>query len=189
MDPRIRLALIGAAFAVPIVGLAFSVRPTSSHVQAQSSSGQRPDTSQPSLLLAGERPPGTAVQRPDSRKPPSDALAPVPESPQPTIALQPPHDSPALASTVAPVARHGSTDRPIDNWKPSRPTPSQVLLDAPTLRSGSRTHVLVACFPSASCTVSDHLLTVGAESQSVVISWSSSPRPGFLPWNYHLRLR
>jgi hypothetical protein len=53
----------------------------------------------------------------------------------------------------------------------------------PSLTSGARVQVLVACSPSRACVVSGSDLVIDPAAESVTVTWSAPARAGYRAWS------
>lgn len=153
-------------------------------------------------------PPTAAAE--DPLAPPTPTLRPTPHpapasaptvTPQPSPSTKKPDPKPAHPhsktppTTPAPVAKPAARPAPVKPRSVRRPNGpasgwsapdvhiGSVELTRPTLKSGQRPELTVACSPSAACTVSGSTLVVSDAAQSVTVTWYAPATKSWTAWS------
>lgn len=151
----------------PTPSVSSTPSPSPSLTESAPSSSALPSTTTKTTPQATPRTTPRATARPTTSPRPAQARTeppaarPTPRAPRPTTRAAAPR-----SGWSAPVLLVGVND--------VRP---------PSLTSGARVQVTVACSPSRACTVSGSDLTIDPAAESVTVTWSAPARARYRAWS------
>jgi len=146
-----------------------------------------------------------AIASPAPRPTPSASVPPrestpvpevIPEDPAPRRASAAPNRSPrppaskpaapqppAVRPTARPEPSPIKKQSPRGNWQPPALGIGVTNIGAPRLASGARAEVTVLCIPSVACSPQGSSLTITAEAETAVVTWSAPASRGWQAWH------
>ena len=93
-----------------------------------------------------------------------------------------PRAQPSSAST-GPEPEPRKAQSPRGSWQPPALGIGVVNIGAPRLASGARPDVAVLCIPSTSCSAQGSSLTITAQADTVVVTWTAPASRGWRAWH------
>ncbi len=189
--PKLILGAVGAALAIPIVGIVISFV-TMSATPQQDPGAQQANASTVVVAPTPEisEPLPTQPPLPDPLGPePTPSISPTPSLvvvPPPTASAQPSVKKTPKATPTAPTSRATVAASPdvqavqparnakkttgvVGEWNPPSLAPGTVSLRAPQLTSGVKVVVTVACSPSVKCAINGNQLIMVEGARATVI--------------------
>ncbi len=201
--PKIILGAVGAAMAIPLLGITISFAGASANLPQDTSAQQEAnktvvETPTPAAVPVSTDAPIELADPKPAQSPLPDPLAPAPSasiSPTPVASTEPSvEETPSAARTPtvkassdaqgvrAPRVVKKETDV-VGSWTP--PTllnPGTVLLRAPQLSSGVKVSVTVACSPSVNCVINGDQLTI-SDGTRVTVTYTAKATDTHTAWS------
>ncbi len=210
--PKMILGAVGAAIAIPLLGITISFVSVSANTQQKLSAQQEANATVVATPTAAAVPASTNSPTEIADPKPAQSPLPDPLAPEPSTSTLPPPEA-ATASTPAPSAEMSvketadatptptvntstSTDarsvqaprvikketRSAQSWTPPVLNPGMVSLRAPQLTSGVKVSVTVACSPSTGCVINGDQLTF-SEGTQVTVTYSAKATDTYKAWS------
>jgi len=213
--PKIVLGVVGAALAVPVLGITISLVGASANTQqevnvqevsVQENAVNGPSVQQdttPTIAPA----PAAVVESQPARSPLPDPLAPEPTrdsapsasaAQEPTIEPKTTATAPKVEKVTQPVVAEpvdAVVDEPkavkkatetVGGWTPPVLNPGTVSLRAPKITSGQRVTLTVACSPSVNCAINGDQLTIN-EGTHVTVTYRAKATSTHTAWATTIR--
>lgn len=89
----------------------------------------------------------------------------------------------AMSAPARPEAEPRRDQSPRGSWQPPTLGIGVVNIGAPRLASGARPDVAVLCIPSTACSAEGSSLTITAEADTVVVTWSAPASREWRAWH------
>jgi type II secretory pathway pseudopilin PulG len=210
--PKIVLGVVGAAIAVPVLGITISLVGTSANPQqevnvqevsvqdvsveesAQDTASVQQDTV-PTVAATSS----VVVESQPAQSPLPDPLTPAPEpsrdrSPSVSASLsetQEPSSKPKATKTPEPPVMNESktvkkTTQVVGGWTPPVVNPGTVSLRAPQITSGQNVTITVACSPSVNCVINGDQLAI-TEGTQVTVTYRAKATSTHRAWTTTIR--
>ena len=140
-------------------------------------------TPKASLAPAESTPSPTAPPTPPGPLSRAESMTPVQQPrPEPTKMSESPRPR-ALRAPARPEAAPRKVQSPRGSWQPPTLGIGVVNIGAPRLASGARPAVAVLCIPSTSCSAQGSSLTITAEADTVVVTWTAPASREWRAWH------
>ena len=210
--PKIVLGVVGAAIAVPVLGITISLAGASANAPAQTITQDvsMEESAQDTASVQHETVPtvasGVVVELLPAQSPLPDPLAPEPtrDSAPSVSAIEEPTSEPKATATPAapkiekvtpPVVTEQVVNEPktvkkttqvAGGWTAPVVNPGTVSLRAPQLTSGQNVTLTVACSPSANCVINGDQLTM-TEGTHVTVTYRAKATSTHTAWTTIIR--
>jgi hypothetical protein len=210
--PKIVLGVVGAAIAVPVLGITISLAGASANAPAQTITQDvsMEESAQDTASVQHETVPtvasGVVVELLPAQSPLPDPLAPEPtrDSAPSVSAIEEPTSEPKATATPAapkiekvtpPVVTEQVVNEPktvkkttqvAGGWTAPVVNPGTVSLRAPQLTSGQNVTLTVACSPSANCVINGDQLTM-TEGTHVTVTYRAKATSTHTAWATTIR--
>jgi hypothetical protein len=210
--PKIVLGVVGAALAVPVLGITISLVGASANTQQEVSMQDvsMEENTQDEVSVQQETVQSVAaegvVESQPAQSPLPDPLAPEPSAsntPESETTAEPKKTAEAETATPTPTSESKATktlEPPVMNepkivkkasevaggWTPPVVNPGTVSLRAPQLNSGQNVTLTVACSPSANCVINGDQLTI-TEGTQVTVTYRAKATSTHTAWATTIR--
>ena len=136
---------------------------------------------------ASQAPPASTPSPTPTPTPPdtssrAESTTPVPQTrPEPKKTESP--GPRAMSGPARPEAAPRKVQSPRGSWQPPTLGIGVVNIGAPRLASGARPDVAVLCIPSTACSAEGSSLTITAEADTVVVTWTAPASREWRAWH------
>ena len=212
--PKIVLGVVGAAIAIPVLGITISLVGVNANTPAQaitqdvsiqdvSMEESVPTVASASAVVVESQPAQTPLPDPLAPEPTRDSAPSASASvsvietqeQEPTSEPEATATAPKVEKVTQPVVTEQVVNEPkivkkttqvAGGWTPPVVNPGRVLLRAPKITSGQRATLTVACSPSVNCAINGDQLTI-TEGTHVTVTYRAKATSTHTAWATTIR--